>query len=201
MAQERSGTGPIPSPQPLETTATLLGKCRGGDKLAQDRLVRRFLPVLLRWAHGRIPPYARGIADTDDLVQVTLVRALSRIEAFEPRHEGAFLAYLRTILLNKIRDIIRRTKTRGSQEEMDDRLPYEGKSPLDEAVGSEFLEAYEQALGQLPEDQREAVILRIEFGYTWQEIAEAVGSSSWNATRMTVSRALVRIAEVVDDPR
>jgi RNA polymerase sigma-70 factor (ECF subfamily) len=40
--------------------------------------------------------------------------------------------------------------------------------------------------------------MRIEFGFTFPEIAEALGRPSANAARMTVSRALVRLAEVMD---
>ena len=47
----------------------------------------------------------------------------------------------------------------------------------------------------LGERDREAVILRVEFGYSHEEIAEAIGSPSANAARMTVARALVRLAE------
>jgi DNA-directed RNA polymerase specialized sigma24 family protein len=55
---------------------------------------------------------ARDLRDTDDLVQDTLLRAFKRLETFENRGEGAFLAYLRQSLLNAIRDDLRRAVTR-----------------------------------------------------------------------------------------
>jgi hypothetical protein len=48
-------------------------------------------------------------------------------------------------------------------------------------------------------DHPAAVILRIEFGFGYQQIAEAVGSPSANAAQMTVSRALVRLAEALEE--
>ena len=62
-------------------------------------------------------------------------------------------------------------------------------------VGSTLLESYEAALARLTERDREAVILRLEFGYSHAEIAVAIGSPSANAARMTVTRAFIRLAE------
>ena len=58
---------------------------RAGDDQARSRLVTRYLAILRSWAHGRLPPRARSLADTEDLVQVTLMRALDGVKSFEPR--------------------------------------------------------------------------------------------------------------------
>jgi RNA polymerase sigma-70 factor (ECF subfamily) len=133
--------------------------------------------------------------DTDDLVQVTLIRALDHVEGFEPRHEGAFLAYMRRILLNQIRDEIRRVARRPGQASLEDDLPALGRSPLEDAIGQETVERYEAALERLTDEQREAVVLRLELGFTYQQIADALGHGSSNAARMMVTRALVRLSE------
>jgi RNA polymerase sigma-70 factor (ECF subfamily) len=182
-----------PSP---ESTAVLLDRARGGDADARERLAARFLPVLQRWAHGRLPPAGRGAVDTDDLVQVALLKALDHVDTFVPEREGAFLAYLRRILLNQLRDELRRARPGrvGVNEELPDRAP----SPVEEVIGRQVVERYEEALQTLEERQREAVILRLEFGYSHDEVAEAVGCPSGNAARMLVSRALLRLAELLD---
>jgi len=187
---------PLERPE-LESTATLLVQAQAGDRAARERLVRRYLPALQRWARGRLPRRARDLADTDDLVQVTLLRALNRIETFESQGQGAFLAYLRRILTNEIRDQIRRMTRRPPSEPVPEDRPAEERSPLEEAIGREVLEAYEAALEQLDPQQREVVIMRIELGFTHREVAEALGSPSPNAARMVVSRALARLAEVM----
>src|SRR6187402_3279745 len=87
-----------------EPTVVLIERIRAGDDRARDVLFRRYLPVLRRWAHGRLPAHARDTNDTDDLVQVALVRALHRTSEFDAQESGSFLAYLRQILLNQIRD-------------------------------------------------------------------------------------------------
>jgi RNA polymerase sigma-70 factor (ECF subfamily) len=185
----------------LEATASLLALVRSGDDEARERLAARFLPVLRRWAHGRLPPKARGMVDTDDLVQVGLLRALDQVEHFEPRHPGAFLAYLRRTLLNSIRDEIRRAARRPGGEGLPEELADDAPSLVERAIGTQALERYEEALAGLPEAQQEAVILRVEMGLSYQEIADATGSPSANAARMSVSRALVRLAEVMADYR
>lgn len=182
----------------LETTAGLLQRVRDGDARARERLLARYLPSLRRWAHGRLPPGARELADTDDLVQVTLLRALDHLEGFEPRRPGAFLAWLRRILLNALRDEIRRTVRRTGREPLDEALPDPAPSVVEQAIGREGLERYEAALSGLSDEQQEAVILRIELGLTYEQVAEAMGKPSANAARMVVSRALARLAEAMD---
>ncbi len=185
----------------LESTASLLAKAREGDAAARERLFARVLPPLRRWAHRRLPPQARDLAETDDLVQVTLLRAFNHLEGFEPRGQGAFLAYLRQILLNAVRDEIRRAARRPERQELDEGLADPGPSALETALGRERLAQYEAALAALPAEQQEAVIMRIELGFTHQEIADALGKPSANAARMVVARALVVLAEAMHERR
>jgi RNA polymerase sigma-70 factor (ECF subfamily) len=147
-----------------------------------------------------LPLYARDLAETDDLVQVTLIRAMNRLNDFEVRREGAFLAYLRRALVNAIRDEIRRSRRMPGREAMDPEIEDRGQSVVELTIGREALEQYESALTDLHEEQREAVILRLEFGLTHQQIAEALGKPTANAARMVVARGLARIVEVMGEP-
>lgn len=66
---------PSPDPtygedDPQEVTGVLLARMKSGDGEAAEALMRRTLPALRRWAHGRLPPYARHHMDTEDLVEV-----------------------------------------------------------------------------------------------------------------------------------
>jgi RNA polymerase sigma-70 factor (ECF subfamily) len=177
----------------LESTAVLLEEVRGGDPAATARLVKRYLPILRRWAHGRLPQKARDMADTDDLVQVALIRGLGRVPDFEQRRTGAFLAYMRQILRNQIRDEIRRLANKARPVELPEDLPDGGASPLEEAIARESMERYEAALDTLPQKQRDGVVMRLEMGFSYLEIAEALGSPSEEAARISVRRALERL--------
>jgi RNA polymerase sigma-70 factor, ECF subfamily len=194
-------TPPEPDALGLESTAALLERIRMGDESAQARLVSRYLPILKRLAHGRLPARARDLSDTDDLVQVTLIRALEHVETFEVRREGAFLAYMRRILVNQIRDEIRRVSRRPDRVDLGDDVPGIGPSPLEEAIGTETAERYEVALERLTDEQKEAIILRLELGFNYQQIADALGHGSSNAARMMVTRALVRLSKIMGSGR
>jgi RNA polymerase sigma-70 factor (ECF subfamily) len=153
------------------------------------------LPILNRLAHGRLPRSARSLVDTNDIVLITLERALDHVATFESRHEGAFLAYLRRALLNRIRDEARRAARRPAQTELKDQHPAPDPSPLEEMIGLEALDRYEAALNELSETQQEEVVLKLEMGLSYAEIAEAVGSPSPGAVRMSISRALALLAK------
>lgn len=191
-------TPPVPAVEgrsEAESSFALVRRAHDGDLAAQNELCARYLPRLQRWAHGRLPAWARGALDTHDLVQDTFIQVLRRIGEFEPRHEGAFNGYLRQALLNRVRDEIRRAHRRAPAEPLDAARPAGDPSPLEEAIGQEALERYEAALARLTPHDREALILRIEMRYPYAEIAAALGKPSIAAAQMAVSRALVRLAE------
>lgn len=190
----------VPEPQvPLGTTAHLLLRIKNGDRRAKDLLAARYLKALQRFAHGRLPPGARDLFETQDLVQVTLMRALEHVESFQSQGPGSFHAYLRQALINQIRDQARRVARSPEHAELPSDLAARERSPLELAIGRDALERYEAALTRLSDDQKEAVMLRLEMGFTYEEIAEAIGSPTANAARMLVTRALARLAEIMRD--
>lgn len=185
----------------LETTHQLVERIRGGDADARDRLIRRYLQPLTRWAHGRLPGSARDLNETADLVQSTLMRAFQSLPTFQVQGEGAFFGYLRHIMSNILKDELRRTSRRPLHGEISPELPETDAQPFDHLVSFQTLHAYEQALQALEPDQREAVIMRIELGLPHDEIASLIDAPSSNAARMKIARALVRLAELMNDYR
>jgi len=184
---------------PHETTAVLIARARAGDTPAGQRLLARLLPVLRRWARHRFPARLRDARDTDDLVQDVLLRAFRRIDQFENRGEGAFLAYLRQIMLNAVKDEARRAARGPRALPLDENLPDVAPSIVERAIGADQVRRFEDALATLAEEQQQAVILRIEFGYTHAQIAEALNKPSTDAARMMVSRALAELAGRIDE--
>jgi RNA polymerase sigma-70 factor (ECF subfamily) len=184
---------------PAERTLDLLSRARAGDPIALNALCSRYLPRLQRWASGRLPAAARDRFETGDLVQEALIRTIRHIVDFVPRHSGAFEAYLRRTLHNLITDEVRRQRTHPTAAALDAELADTGPSPFDLAVGRELAERYETALSELSPEDRDAIILRIEFGNSYDEIAEAMDKPSIEAARMTVTRAVRRLAERMRD--
>jgi RNA polymerase sigma factor (sigma-70 family) len=185
----------------LDSTFDLLARAREGDREALDRLFSRHLKPLQRWVSGRLPHWARDLADTDDLVQDTLLRTFRRIGDFQPRRVGALQAYLRQAVLNRLRDELRR-KGREPYAVGLDSVELEGAgSPLEEAIGQETVERYEAALKRLKPEEREAIIARVEMDCSYEELAEALGKPTPDAARKSAQRALVRLAEEMSRDR
>lgn len=180
---------------PVDTTHVLLARAKGGNRDALDSLFARHIPRLRRWASGRLPRWARDIADTSDLVQETVIQTFKRVEAFEPRGEGALQAYLRQAVLNRIRSEFRRKGRKPAIEDLDERIADDRTSPLEAAIRQEQLDRYDAALSRLSERERDLIVARVEVGLTYEEIAEAMAKPSWNAARMATARALLRLAE------
>ena len=142
-----------------------------------------------------MPTWARDISDTEDLVQETLLQTFKRIGDFQPQRVGALQAYLRQAVLNRIREELRRKGRRPHATDLDDVEADSATSPLEQAIGHEAVERYEQALARLKPEEREAIISRVEMGYTYEELAEALGKPTPDAARKAAQRALVRLAE------
>jgi len=176
-------------------TEQLLRRIREGESAARQALYERCLPLLTRWAHGRMPAPARDIADTDDLVQVTLLRALNHLEEFQANGSGSFLAYLRQILLNEVRAELRRRQRGVTKVDIETQvLADDSTSVVERLVGHERLLAYEKALAALDRRDQELIVMRLEFGMSYNEIGLEVDAEP-NTVRMRVTRALKVVAD------
>jgi RNA polymerase sigma factor (sigma-70 family) len=183
-----------------DQTVELVDRVRGGDQEALAILMARFLPRVRRWASGRMPVALRDLADTSDFVQDVLLQSFQRVGMLEAGREGGLQAYLRQAVLNRIRDEFRRSRRRPETVELDAAYPDEGPSPLETAIGRERLERYERALTALRSIDREALIARLELGFTYDEVANLLGKPSANAARMACERAVVRLVEELSRP-
>lgn len=182
-------------PDAGDLTGDLLDRARAGDHAALNELFERHLPMLRRWTHGRLPRWARDVADTADLVQDTLLETLKQLDRFEHRGDGALQAYLRQAVMNRIRNEFRKRAIRGVASTLDSRMPDEATSPLEAAIGQELLDEYDAALTRLRPEERDAVVSRVEFDLSYAELADVLDKPSPDAARMAVVRALVRLAE------
>lgn len=180
-------------------TVRLVARARAGDTVALEALFARFGPELRRFARGRLPRQVRGLVDTPDVVQETLLQTFTHLNGFEDRGDGALRAYMRQVLVNRIRDEVRRASRRPAGEPLGEDHPAPDVSPLEAAIGRQGVERYEAALARLKVDDRELIIARVELGLSYPEIALSTGRTSANAARMAVVRALVRLTEALDD--
>jgi RNA polymerase sigma factor (sigma-70 family) len=189
-----------PMPFEAETTLALIRRAQAGDRQALEAVAARLVPRLRRWAAGRLPGWARDLADTQDIVQETVASVLSSLETFEPRHEAALTVYLRTALANRLKNELRRATRHPVGHDLAaaaDQLS-QNPSPLEEAITHQALNRYETALASLEVEDREAIVGRLELHYSYKELADAWGKSSADAARKAVERAVKRLAETMN---
>src|SRR5688572_23024289 len=184
--------------QRLLSTRELLPLVRQGDRTAAGELFARFAPALRRLLHARLPGRARGLLETDDLVQDVWARAPPRINGFDYRGPGSFWAYLRRIGLNELGLVAPRESpaSPGTDETAGEAIAT-GTGPLSRLVKEERFRAFENALERLSDVQRQALLMRIELQVPYEAIAEECGFPSPAAARMVVCRAMEKIVETL----
>ena len=179
----------------VESTSQLLDRARAGDAAALDTLFARYLPWLTRWASGRLPRWARDVADTPDLVQDSLLQTIKHVPVIEVEADGALKAYLRQAVMNKVRDEIRKRRRRGEPLPLDSGAPAAEPSPLELAIQQQALDRYDAALARLRDEEQELLVGRLEMGLSYDELAELAGRPSADAARRAAQRALVKLVE------
>ena len=195
-----AGTKGTVIPSDGETSFELLRRAREGDAAAVDVLCTRYLPRLRRWATGRVPASARSVIDTGDVVLEVLYKAIRQLKTFEPRHDGSFQTYLRTAVLNRIRDLAR--VHRPMAVTLDGEQPSAEPSPLERAITAEGIDRYEAALARLRPEDRELIVARFEWGLDHKELADLLGRPSAAASRVATHRAVaLLVKEMTRDAR
>jgi RNA polymerase sigma-70 factor (ECF subfamily) len=177
-----------------ETSERLLARAQRGERTALNLLFERHLKPLQRWAHGRLPHWARAAVDTADLVQETLLNTFRHLDRFEPRGQGALRAYLRQSVDNRIKDQYRQIARRGPSEPVDDTFAGTRPSPLDETIARETEARYRAALERLRRADRELIVARVELEYSFEQLALMSGRRRADSARIALHRALVRLA-------
>ena len=196
MAQQ-----PPHAPTDVDDTVDLLARARDGDRDAVERLFERHVPLLRRWAAGRLPRWARDAVETSDLIQDTVVQTLKHLHTFEHRGNGSLQAYLRQAVINRIRNVLRRAAGRPQPADLETDVPDDRTSPLEAVIGFERLQQYEAGLARLRPEERDAIIGRVELGMSYADLAAAIGKPSPDAARMFVVRGLMKLAREMDVPR
>lgn len=141
---------------------------KGDDVSVSDRLIA-FLPNLRRFAISLCR--SRDLAD--DLVQAACERALASQERFEAGTR--FDAWMFRILRNLWIDQVRRTKTAGPREDIDDRNDIVGASGEQDAEARLTLKSVAVAIDELVDDQREVLLLVCIEDLSYKEAAEVLG--------------------------
>jgi RNA polymerase sigma-70 factor (ECF subfamily) len=188
----------ISSSKATDSTEDLVLKAKVGDRSAQNEIVRRSLPRLRRFAHGRLPSRVRHGFDTEDLVQDSMLHTLQRLSSFDPTRPGGLQAYLRVAIQNRVRDECRRRARFGSLEELAE-LTDAGPSPFEKVNEEQIVRRQQAAIERLRPADRALLVARIELGYDYKQIARLFDKPTPDAARVAVHRALRRAVDAATD--
>jgi RNA polymerase sigma factor (sigma-70 family) len=139
-------------------------------------------------------------ADADDFVQLTFVRALRRYRHFTIRESATFQHYLRRILVNLVRDELRRAAREPESVDLSGIEDRAAPNALDRVLGLEARRRYRAALAALSPRTRTAVVARLEDGASYDHIARRIHAPSAEAARATVGRGVRRLVSGMRAP-
>ena len=194
-------------------TAELIALARDGDETARGELVARYRGHLRRLAQKLLDSDVKTRVDPSDVVQQSCLAFHRDFHSFRGTQEAELLAWLQQILRRAVANTIRchvSVAKRSVRKErplpeiaVDDgvlEMPVaaDQSSPSAQARRREAIELLEGALGELPEDQSEAVRLRHLRGWSLERLATHFGRSEM-AVAGLLKRGLqtlrVRLAE------
>jgi len=156
----------------------LMGLIGGGDMAAFEQLVERHQALVA----GTAARMLGSNSDVEDIAQQVFIRVWKSASRYRPR--AKFTTWLLKITRNLVFNELRRTKRRAQlplQAEPDAEeipLPDEVTAAPDASLlESELQQAIENAIAELPETQRMALILRRYEDLSYEDIAEVLDLS------------------------
>ena len=164
------GTRSVQAAELVDGDAELLRAVAGGDRAAFDRLSRRHLDraygVALRMTGSR--------ADAQDVVQDVFLRLWQRPDAWRPG-QAQFSTWLYRVVVNRCLDLKRRPKGTDLDSVEEPQAP--DANAEDSLLDAERSRALDNAVNQLPERQRAAIVLTYTAGLRNAEAASAMDIS------------------------
>jgi RNA polymerase sigma-70 factor (subfamily 1) len=193
----------------LPADDALLAKAVDGDEDALAGLLRRFGPRVR--SELSIGEQWQSVLDLDDVMQVTYLEAFLRIGCFVPRGQESFLAWLRRIAKNNLRDAIKaleRDKRPPPAKRVEvppgedsfvalyEMLGATGSTPSGHAAREEAETILRAAINELPLDYAQVVRLHDLEGRSGGEVGAVMGRSR-GAVVMLLARARDRLKETL----
>jgi len=183
-----------------------------GDPQALEQLLVAHCDTVAEHIRPKLAGPLQSLISVEDILQETFFRAFQQIRRFEPKSDNSFVAWLKIIAESRIVDAIKhsRRRKRGGdmrrvgqmqdafQTSVADLLAVivdeDGNSPSRIAATDEAVRAMQVAIASLPEEQRQAVLLR----YFRQQSFEEAGAEmdrSPEAVRGLLRRAKAALRE------
>ncbi len=180
-----------------DVDAELVARVQRGDKQAFDLLVLKYQRKIMRLLSRMI----REPSEIEDVAQEAFIKAYRALPQF--RGESAFYTWLYRIAINTARNWLaqnnRRPSTPSAQENEDgetfdatDNLT-DSSNPESEMASRQIADTVNKAINDLPEDLRNAIVMREIDGMSYEDIAESM-SCPIGTVRSRIFRAREAIA-------
>lgn len=192
--------------------AQLLARARAGDEEARATLFERYGPRVADIVHVRMRAFLRGHAQSGDLVQMTLLEALRRLDSFELRGRTSFVRWLARLVESELcntfdhltrakRDVRRNVGLEAPTHHGDEPGPALSDpgqwTPSHVLMADERTEIVRACIAALPERYREVILMREYEDTDWDEVREVLGVATENAARMVHLRAITKLGEAL----
>ena len=177
-----------------------VARLRRGDLNALSELIPRYQNRLYRY----LLRIVRQPAEAEDLFQQTWLRVVEKVGSFDASRN--FDAWLFTLARNLAIDHLRRMRPQSLDEPLAhsrhgetvaDRLPSEGRTPLDQALAAEWRAEISEAMAGLPMMYREVLTLRFEEEMKIEEIAQ-VTAVPVSTVKSRLRRSLEQLRSALD---
>ncbi|MET0401429.1 MAG: RNA polymerase sigma factor [Cystobacter sp.] len=179
-------------PAPADAERRLVERARKGDPAAFRGIFERHSPAIWRFLRDLF----QNEAAADEATQETFVRAHAKLGALrdETRLVSWLLGIARHVYLESLRG--RATHLDITSEEHEPLLEAQRPSPTPEAqlLDRELEGLLAEALGELREERRAALLLRIDHGLAYEDIAQVMG---WSLPKVKneIHRARLQLRE------
>jgi RNA polymerase sigma-70 factor (ECF subfamily) len=178
-----------PEPPLPDEEAEWIRAAQAGDRAAFARLIERYWDRLYRWLYH----LARDRHTAEDLTQETFLKALAAVSSFRPGSN--FRAWVFRIGHNNFVNQ-KRTERRTKHQLPEDAAAPELGNAESSAENREALEAVSRAVSELPSDFRAALLLRVEEGLSFREVAKVLNTTEETA-RWRVFKARQKLMKVL----
>ncbi len=198
-----AGSFTVPSPggsEPANTVegdfAVLVAAAVNGERDAVEGVLRWVRPLVLRYCRARVGGQEKTFASADDVAQEVCLAVLTALPNY--REQGRpFMSFVYGIASHKVADAHRNAARNRADlvPELPD-TPELTEGPEAQVLQNEVTGRMAKLLHNLPERQREVLILRVVVGLSAEETAEAVDSTP-GAVRVAQHRALSRLRNIL----
>ena len=183
----------------------LLRQARDGSQDALNELFEDLAPHLLAFIRLRLGRDLRGRVESQDILQITLLKAFANLETFAGSGSSSLGGWLTAIARNEIRDQVdyfRRQRRDVTRQVPIDAEAENFREQLSSIVSRlqlrERQHRLEQALEELKDEYREVILLRQYEELSFSEIGERLGRSP-DACRMLLARAIAALSRAMGE--